>query len=73
MRKGKRMILGDGWNMGKTVTSLACMKYSKSKKVLIMTNKILVSHWLWHVHQLLNSFSKSKANIKIVLEEPLKK
>lgn len=38
LRKGRRMILGDGWNMGKTVTSLACMHYSKSRKVLILTN-----------------------------------
>lgn len=43
------MILGDEWNMGKTVTSLACLHYSKCKKTLVIVPKILIKHWTWHI------------------------
>ena len=36
LRKGKKMILSGDWNSGKTVTSLACMQFGKSRKVLIL-------------------------------------
>lgn len=61
LRRGKRMIIGDDWNMGKTVTALACMHYGKCKKVLIIVPKIILYHWIWHINQLKLSLSKQKA------------
>jgi hypothetical protein len=52
------MILGDGWNMGKTVTSLSCLHFSKCSKILIIVPKILIIDWHWHIQQLAHSFNK---------------
>lgn len=46
------MILGDDWNLGKTVTSLACAVYSKSKRILILTRSCRMAHWIDHINQL---------------------
>jgi hypothetical protein len=64
LRRGRRMILGDGWNMGKTVTSLACMHSSKCKKVLVLVPKILIEHWLWHVQQIGCCFVRDRAGFE---------
>jgi hypothetical protein len=62
IQRGKRMIIGDGWNMGKTVTSLACMHYAKLKKILVIVPKQLFAHWYWHISQLCTSLSKNAKN-----------
>lgn len=49
---GKKMILGDDWNLGKTVTCLACCQFSKSRKILVITPKSRIAHWIWHINQL---------------------
>lgn len=58
IKAGRRIIIGDDWNMGKTVTSLGCMYYGKCKKILVVVPKILLYHWLWHINQLKTSLSK---------------
>lgn len=52
LRKGKRIILSESWNMEKTVTSLACMKYGKCRRILIICPKILFPNWLWNIKQM---------------------
>lgn len=60
LKRGKRMIIGDDWNMGKTVSALACIQYGRCKKVLVIVPKILIYHWIWHINQLKVSLSKEK-------------
>lgn len=62
IKAGRRIIIGDDWNMGKTVTSLSCMHYAKCKKTLVVVPKILLHNWLWHLNQLKTSLSKSNSN-----------
>lgn len=62
-RAGKRILLAHDWNMGKTVTSLACMHYSRSNKILIVVPKILVGHWTWHVRQIINENTLTKVKV----------
>jgi superfamily II DNA or RNA helicase len=57
IKRGRRMIIADTWNMGKTVTSLACTQMSGAKKILVIVPKQLICHWAWHINQI--SFSMS--------------
>lgn len=62
LSSSKRIILADGWNMGKTVTSLACMHFAHNYKILIIVPEIKVHHWVWHVQQM--KFITSIASMK---------
>ena len=44
-RHGGRVILADGWNMGKTVTTLAIMLSSLTKLFLVVCDAVLIYHW----------------------------
>lgn len=48
-RHGGKIILGDGWNMGKTVTTLAIMITSPSKVFLVVCDASLIYHWKKHM------------------------
>ena len=48
-RHGGKVILGDGWNMGKTVTTLAIMFTSRLKLFLVVCDAALVYHWKRHM------------------------
>lgn len=48
-RHGGKIILGDGWNMGKTVTTLAIMLTSRLKLFLVVCDATLIYHWKRHM------------------------
>lgn len=48
-KRGGRVIVGDGWAMGKTVTAVAIMKTFAFQTVLIVCQPVLVAHWQYHL------------------------
>ena len=55
LKNNGKMILADDFNMGKTVTALACGHFANLKKILVIAPRALLSFWLHHLTQIASS------------------